>query len=684
MFLPARNQLGEWSLLLLLIATALWKGGKSLESTWLLAGLAFILTIGYWLNHSKRRQEISKQLENRQGTAASRKELPLYLWILSLLFIAWNILSYLFSQTQNYGLDDVFRACACTFIFLWVARVQIDSDGNGMRRHFPVFLSFSAFAASVIGTFIYILQPVNRFVGTFFDLRFHTDYWPNAWAEFLLLAWPMVLLLAWRSSRKKSGWMFYAMLGFITAALLLSYSRGAFLAALGQLVIASLMLLSVLARDIRYRRNWKLIVKNILMRVAVVLAIAAVCFAAVNAARSQFHDVESVTKKVTFTAAEGRSSIDERSQFWKQSFEKAVEKPVAGWGPYSFRFIQPALMKNVLATSDHPHNVLLKLAMEQGFPAAILFAQLFGSVLITAIFSFFTTRKSANMDADAFTILSIASLCGLLLHNMIDFNLQFVAIEIAAVICLALLVPPAMPIVTAQEDSFRRWRIRRSLSHVDVFLALMLLILVCWEGVFLVTSSLGRHALAAGDVQRAQRWFERSHMELFSRDLFLSEAQIHLQQKEYDEALQSTARYIQLNEHDPRAWKIRGEIQLRAGNPVLAVEALERAYDQGAYTDAGILSLLLEAVRGAEMEERYKSRKMEFDTLFAAYADAIENNVHFIALSNNVEELQQIARLLAAMYPLDAERYKIIARSASSHARTEREAYDARSPGMLW
>jgi O-antigen ligase len=49
------------------------------------------------------------------------------------------------------------------------------------------------------------------------------------------------------------------------------------------------------------------------------------------------------------------------------------ERPMIGFGPGTFRFVQPQLQHEVLATSDHPHNVFLKLAMERGWPAATFF-----------------------------------------------------------------------------------------------------------------------------------------------------------------------------------------------------------------------------------------------------------------------------------------------------------------------
>lgn len=681
---PARVRMSEWVVLLLLAFSILWKGGKGLETVWLLGGLGAVLTVFYWLSRAGRRRNAEHPLEARQTLIASRGEFPLGLWTISLLYIAWSILSYVFSSTANYGIDDVIRSSGYIFLFLWVARLQIEQGSTVMNKWYPIVMTAAAGVAALIGTTVYVLQPVNRFVGSFFDYRFHTDYWPNAWADFLLLAWPMALLLAWRAENNRKQMYLYALLGFLFSTLFLSYSRGAFVAMAGQCATVLVLFAALTVRDIRYKRLYKSILRSLLLTSASVLITALLLFAGVNAVRSNFHSVQSVAEKVTFTAAEGTSSINERSQFWHQAWTLAQQKPLFGWGPYSFRFVQPQYMQHVLATSDHPHNVLLKMSMERGFPHALLFATLFGIVMGLSLLSFFTTRKSFSAENDAFTMMCLTSLTGILLHNFIDYNLQFTGIGIACVFCMGLLVHPAAPILTDATVSFRRWKIRKYLAHADVILACGILALCLWEGTFLVTSSLGRHAMAAGKTDTALQWFGRSHYALFTRDLYLSEAQLNMQKQNFDAAELSLDRYQKLNAYDPRLWKLRGELSLRLNENDRAVKSLERAYELGKYTDLSILRLLLESMRRTGNLEDFAPRKLEFDTLFSDYADAIEQNTHFIALSQNVEELQSVSRILSQMYPVDEVRYKAIARSASAHAREERDRYAARTPGMLW
>jgi tetratricopeptide (TPR) repeat protein len=265
---------------------------------------------------------------------------------------------------------------------------------------------------------------------------------------------------------------------------------------------------------------------------------------------------------------------------------------------------------------------------------------------------------------------------------MIDYNLQFTGIGLPFFSLLAFLAP-LQSSTGLQIASFGRWKRRKRLNDAAAVLAALVVFVTVWEGLFLVSSSLGRRAASAGDTERTLYWYKMSHAELFSRDLLLSEAQIKSAAGDYEGALASLDTYQPLNPHDSRAWKIRGSILLSLNRFPEALSALEQAYEGGRYTDAGILRLLLQT-SAQNPTAAYRARKTEFDELFVAYADAISANTHFIALSDNVEELQQIARILGRLFPSDTERYLDIARDAQHNAQKERAAFDARPPGTLW
>ncbi len=650
----------EWAFIALIIFSILWRGGKSIDATWILTGVTSLIVLCSWL--ADRFDMYASSDRSSAGVV------PAWLRITLIATVAWTAMSYLTSEAKNYGLDEVLQTGSYALAFFIIIRLRERGQTEWIGALLSRVIAISGIVASVIGSAIYVLQPVSRFSGTFFDARFHTDYWPNAWAEFLLIALPLTLVCILLSDKRKLWWS--AGGGLQLAALYLSFSRGGMLSFGVECALLGIMIF-LYWTNARPRLSSRSLLP---MFVAVVTAIILVF--SLNAARTQQYDLESFTEKVTFTASEGKSSVNERAQFWQAATSMTLQRPVFGWGPYSFRFIQPETMTSVLATSDHPHNAFLKMSAERGIPAALLYVFFIGSILGYAVLS---------LRYDATSIVKVGSLLGVvgvLAHIMIDYNLQFTGVGLPF-FCLLALLAPLQNSAGLPTASFGRWKRRRRLNDTTAVVAALLLFIATWEGAFLVTSSLGRRAAAQADSVNAIKWYNLSKMELFSRDLLLSEAQIKAASGDNEGALASLDRYQPLNPHDSRAWKIRGSVLLSLNRTADAMSALEQAYEGGKYTDVGILRLLLQT-SAQNPSASYRARKTEFDALFIAYADAIGANTHFIALSDNVEELQQVARILGRLFPSDADRYLTIAREAQDHAQTERAAFAARPPGTLW
>lgn len=669
------SRVGEGAMLLLLALGILWKGGKTLEMTWLLAFFAAILSIA----------SLSRRVFRLHTQEEELGDPHLTVWGAALFFACWTVLSYLLSETKNYGLDEVIRDVALVLVFLWTVRLLAGKEESPFAGHFLATVSIATSIACVLGIAVYSLQPVDRFVGSFFDYRFDTDFWPNAWGEFLLLAWPAVMLQAVLKRACRFSWMFCLLLGIMLGTLFLSYSRGSILALALQLASATAVLSLLSLRDIRYHKKMVTCLRTTAVRLGAIVLVALATFFGANALRSRSFDVQSVAQKATFTASEGRSSIDERAQFWDQAWKASLERPVTGYGPYSFRFVQTKDAQGVLATSDHPHNVILKLAMERGWPAAISFAFLILSVAAYSLYKmFFVRRADWSRENDARDLLFGTAVLGVLAHNMIDFNLQFVAIALPLWLALAMLYAPAAAGRTGKTADFRRWKVSRLAVKVEFLLAVSLLAVTCIEGYYLATSSLARHAEAAGRPDEALEWYARSSGELFGRDMLLSEAVILMEKDRMPEAGDVLHAYEALNPHDARVWKLKGILALKEGDPSLAFQNIRKAYELGKMTDLGITTLYLQSARAAGKDADIAKERTDIDTLFAHFATAIGQNTHFIALSRNVEELQTVARLLGQHFPKDAQRYAAIARDASNHAAEERSRLSARTPGILW
>lgn len=677
---PRTQHLAEWLLLFLVAAAILWRGGKSIDATWAV-GMGTLLILAL--------PSLGRLLWNKKrGTDDSQLHVltvPLPLWGVLLFYIAWSCFSYIVSETRTYGLDELVRDASCVLLFLWIVRHSGSEHGNDLAHRFFWVVSIAGAVAVLFGLAVYVLQPVNRFTGSFLDWRFHTDYWPNAWAEFVLLAWPIALLLTSRLSTIPRRLVGVLIVGSLVGSLFLSYSRGGLIAFCGQVTVLAVLWAALALRDVRVAKITAMQWHHIVAKLSVAIVVAIVFFFAGNALRAQRYSVQSVSDKLTFTAAEGTSSIDERAEFWHQAVTLSLERPLFGYGPYSFRFTQPHLMTSVLATSDHPHNVFLKLAAERGFPTAIAFLLFLLYIVGLSLKHLFFDRKNDwSIQNDTRTIALLVAVLGVLAHNLIDYNLQFVGVALPLWVALAFLSTNLAGKRPVSRASFRNWRLSRGLRRIESVVVLLLVATIAWEGTFLVLSSLARRAEARGAIDQAILWYERSSLEWFSRDRALAFAVLLQHEQRADDAEAVLRESLEENAVDARAWRMRSDSALLRGEKDLAVQYAEHAYSLGRYTDIAILRVLLDALRAHGDTATLRVRRDEFEALFERYATAIQQNTHFIALGSAVEELERVGQRLRMLYPEHAARYDELVSQAIEHAAVERATYAARPPGLLW
>lgn len=672
MFIAALPRLTTLAFLAFLPLSILWKGGKTLETTWILVVVAWVCTLSFW--------------QSQRAGSEEGERTPLSLWVPLALFLLWTFISYLTSQTGNYGLDEVLRDSSLVLLFLWVLR-----ESPRLTYSLPLstrllqILTVSTVVAAFLGVIVYIFQPVPRFVGSFFDWRFHTDYWPNAWVELVLMVWPLVWLTMTRGVPR------LFLTGFLLATLFLSYSRAAYIAFCLQCILWGFFHWSRGGRP-----PLRAFVRHLLPSTLTILSITIGGILCITALRAEFSPVLSIGEKLTFTAAEGTSSITERTQFWQQAWQLLWEKPLFGHGPYSFRFVQTRLQEGVFATSDHAHNLFLKYAAERGLPAAILFGVFLITILWPAL-STLTRISSANKTSvileqptnpfdqlragqptnniSPLLPLTIA-ITGVLFHLLLDFNLQFVGIALPFWILLALLAKELPPSSLSPSP--------RLLRFAEISLVTALMLLALFEGRFLLLSSLGRHAEARSDLQTALTWYERARGETFSRDLHLSRAHLFLLQEKPTDALHALDDYLQVNRHDARAWVLLGDTHQKLNDLPAARTAYEEAVRLGKWNHLGALRGLLTVLRAQKEKDAITARRDEFDALLAAYLRAIERNTHFIALTPNVEEFLTITNTLATLFPDDAPRYQAMGAKVDREAQEERARIAARPVGRLW
>lgn len=630
----------------------LWKGGKAIDATWFFVGIAWLCSLDYFLNR------------------AHNKHLPHYITIILLSFNAWTILAYAYSLTSNFGLDEVFRTLSGTMVLVWVAsRLGNTGERASLFTKLAVTISGSLLIAAVVGTGVYILQAVNRFVGTFFDYRFHTDYWPNAWGDYFLVAWPFMLFYTVNVLHKKKLNRMQRILctivlpSFLIATLFLSYSRGSIIAFAGQLFVLA----------IAYIATHRAIVNVKLCKMYGAIALLTVLFfSGINAIRSQYHEVQSVSQKVTFSASEGFISVNERQQFWQQAVVLIKQRPVFGWGPYSWRFIQPRLQQHVLATADHPHNVFLKLATERGIPAALLFGLLIVIACIIAFLKMLTLKTVAKRNEQHMYICMFVSVAGLIAHNLIDYNLQFVGITLILWLALGVLLTPLAN--KTQKSVHTSWFIIVSIILLCAF----------YEAYFIGISSLGRQQFAAGNYVLAAEYFEASKPQWFSRDLHVGLMDIYVRTNQPEKALQTFEEYRTINDQDARAWKLAADAYRLQRDFISAKQYYEHSLMLSLYNDIGTTRWYIQTLLDAGKKKEVVQLRLEFDTLINDFQLAIMNGVHYISLSKNVEELTELLNTMSTVFPESSEKYRGLRAKIIEKSQKDRDFVASRTPGLLW
>ncbi|MDO8469211.1 MAG: O-antigen ligase family protein [Candidatus Peribacter sp.] len=659
------ERVSQVALLLLLAWAILWRGGRTLETTLLLGFVACAVVL----------------LQSQRSRAAERAVSPV-VWWLTIAFVAWTALSYVFTTTMNYGFDEVAQTASLALLFLWMARLPEEAK---VRTSVLRVLSVTVLLACLIGVLVYAMGPLNRFVGTFLDVRAPwKNAWPNAWAELLLLAWPVALLLSRPDAEQGRGAIqtFWKIVkrttpaGVMVGCLLLSFSRAAFLAFLGQGLI-------LLLWSYRRRFSWK---RGAAVAVGS-LAIALIIFGLSNHLRSRAHAVQSLSERTFFLAPEGASSVSERRAFWRQALVLAMQRPVFGWGPGSFRFAETPLMQDVLATSDHPHNVFLKAAAERGLPAALLLLVL-AAVLVLPLLKglvpswrcplkgcpvWCVFSRIPRRELSSGQVLLLTALLGVLAHNLVDFNLHYIAVSLPSVLILGMLVPTHFG------------RTNKKFVHISEFvLTVILLAALLHEGFFAITSTLARRADARGKTAQALTWYRWSAGEWYSRDLPLALARLQIRAGAPDAALREMRRYTEVtNPVDARGWMVQAEIATTLKETQLATQSYQRAFALGRYTDLRILHGLLPLL-ALQSTTELPDRKEEFSLVMKRFYDAILKNSHYVALTPNVEAFVGMAESMAQLYPAEAPRYQVMAAGVARQAKTERLRQAQLESQVLW
>ena len=215
-----------------------------------------------------------------------------------------------------------------------------------------------------------------------------------------------------RRERSPAGAAFAASAaGGITALMLVgiiySLSRMGFLVAICSLFVVTLM--SVGPRLVSRRVRW--------VSIATLGAAALLCFV--------FLPPDQLIARFADLASTDRITTDDRLHMWRETLPLIRAYPLFGCGlggfESAFGQFQIAMPTMIV---DYAHNDYLQFAAELGIAGSLILGTLLTGILYAAIGA---TLKQTGMDGRSMAIASLGSMIAMMLHSLVDFNMQIPA-----------------------------------------------------------------------------------------------------------------------------------------------------------------------------------------------------------------------------------------------------------------
>lgn len=523
------------------------------------------------------------------------------------------LLAYVFSPIQNLGWSEVMVMIAGLGIF---TVVQTFSEKE-QRDLLHIVLSLAVVSA-LIGFGQYLFRSENRIAGPLYESLYKANYWPNAFALMLLMCWPLALTISHKVKSLAAGIMI--------SALVLTFSRAAFLVLICQLVIGAWFLRNDLAALFTFkklspetRKTW--------FNVLITLLVAVILTITLHTARAYTSSsgTNSFVKKAQFSGTEQQTSFVERWQFMRGALQLIPNHPLLGSGPFSFRFIYPQIQPDFLAVSDHPHNWYLKIALEEGIPALIVFLILLGAI-------FFSRRDLLNQHGVTNSVIFLLALIGPLVHNLADYNMNFLTNQMLFWIFLGFFFSSATR--TASDEGGHQMH-SPSLS-VSVF--------PIWPSIVAVSITLVSVALLVEGINSLTHRYDQMH---FVRSYWYGEARYAVTQADTSKGITLMEQHLSLNPYDAFAWNYLGQIEEYV-NPN---EAL-KSYGNAIKSDpANFFNFYVDYVKLAQKMKKtntdaYKFYAQKALDFLRTYPEKVTSNLHFTAQTSNVKSAIELAKLL--------------------------------------
>jgi len=592
-----------------------------------LALLGFAVMRGLWLK--KEREVLNCQKNFIQN-----------LFLLG--FLVFVLISFVKSQTFNFGFTEVLMSFSSVLIYFLL---QTKSLNFKFLYRLAIFLLS---LAAICGYVLYFTSNHNRDFGLFYNPAIKAAAWPNAFALFVLMLWPITLhwFLGKSVNSRLIKFLKYFLLALVLASFVLTFSRAAILAMLGQIVIFAVY-------GIYYYKNL-LTFKQIFKKIWLVLPVFILIFILIGAAQfgRAYYQNKVITFKdrLEFSNGEKITSVQERKDFWLGAIQLIKKEPIFGYGPMSFGYVYRSIQKDWLAISDHPHNVFLKIAVENGLPASIFFGLFLLAVIIRFIRNFLRFDKQKQ-----FLLVTLAvAIMGAIAHSLVDCNFNFATNLI--IFWMILGIFNAL-IVENLEIKFAKGHLCNYLIVGLVFL--IVFYLTVFETFNAADGYLARKYLKEGHTNEANKLliYFGDHT-LYSRYFFLDEADRYLRAGDLESAEQMYLKYAEANKWDAMIWNRLGEFYRDYYKD--NVKATE--YFQQAITLDGknFWVYYLNYARALTVIQARLELQHLGDLLlkeFQQYLPKVEGNLHYTANTGNPSDALSLLNILAKYDSVNIKEY---------------------------
>ncbi len=518
---------------------------------------------------------------------------------------------------------------------VWAGVLLLTASGRWWQGRIFVAGAISILSiSSIAGLLIYLTSVHQRLFGLFFDPSTHTDAWPNAFALFVLMLWPLLLL--WSPQRKLFKVLKISLFIVNFAAFFCTFSRAGFSVFIIQIV--GILVWSGFAKGPRFiikNPGW-LIKKSAVLTLILVLS-TLFAWAILHLRHDFFHrQTPLLADKIKFSNGEDVTSVQERFHFWEGSLQLAGQQPFLGFGPMSFNYVYRTVQRNWLEISDHPHNLFLKIAVENGLPAMFL---MFLIIFIPFLRTIKNWRNYQEQTRFQLFVLWVA-FGGGVLHNQVDFNLNFVL------------------------NFFIWWSLIKAIDQLSLFSA---------KSNNKKTSN--NHLLVLGSVFGAAAFasfaFYPSLSRLFTGQNLPVEQRLYLgrntlidqgdwwrdQGKDTGQAEKFYQPQLSRNHFDPVAYSRIGELYLNDRRYSEALSYLEKAIKIDPKNNWSLHLQFVEALELLGKNEKIIDYSAYFIPVAEQYLPAVKANLHYDAQKANPKNLLKLLIIMAKHDPVNQKKY---------------------------